>query len=157
MATNGRQRSTNWKALIKRGPLTPDELPTKGTRRSYKDRVAGMCVFNPGSRNGGSSLNGTGRTEIVYYLEDYHEPEEILDKWYTVNQDRLEDFSEKAIHYRVSDYGEEFRKISYEKFGPISTSGCGGANKDYSDQKCKKCGEVFTGQFAKHLPKCSGR
>jgi len=140
-----------------RGPLTPNELPNRGTRRSYKDRMNGMCVFNPGSRNGGSSLSGTGQTTIVYYITDHHEPEEILDKWYSVNKDKLEDFSEKAIHYRVSEYGKKFREASYEKFGPISTPGCGGANKDYRDQKCKKCGEVFTGQFAKHLPKCSGR
>ena len=157
MSANGHSRSKNWKALMEKGPLTSEEVPTRCTRRSYKDRMGGMCIFNPCSKGGGSSLSGTGKLKMVYYIEGEHNAKEILDKWYSVNEEKLENFSVRAIHYRVSDYGESFQKASYEKFGPITNPDCGGANKDYRDQKCKKCGEVFTGQFAKHLPKCSGR
>lgn len=134
-----------WNKLCNDGPQPADQLNNVPVTL----REDGVQRFKV--RSGRGSTQPIGKTPVIYYIEDKHNPETVLSVWADERGDIPESVSAKAIHFRISRYGEEWKKASTKLFGPVNQER-GGENT--SGGVCPLCGEGYPNSLANHLSGC---
>lgn len=141
-----------YRKVIEEGPcnLTDDVFTISNLRVEERHKVR---KFRPSNSSGSVSVP-TGWLDSVHYHVDIHDPEEVVEVWLERNEDRIEDIPDDSLHTMISSYGEEFKEVSRELFGPFEKShGPGGGR---GERSCPLCGAEDL-ILARHLPECPER
>ena len=140
-------KSKVWRKLSNEGPQ-----PISG-KIQYQLKQDGVRKFNPRSNYHGNAIQGGGQKESIWYIDGKHDPETVIQKWLDVNESRVAELPNKALHWRIKEYGEEFKKASREILGPFGedhNGQYGGA----SPGECPICGEDYEFNLPTHLAEC---
>ncbi len=115
-------------------------------------RRDGVARFRPSSSVNGSSMSG-GKSIAVCYIIGKHSPEQVIRCWLDENEQLVKNLSDWALHARISDYGEEWRKASKKILNPSPHD-----NKRYGGKtttsECPLCGTEITNDLPNHLMEC---
>jgi len=141
-------KSKVWRRLSNEGPQ-----PISG-KISYELKQDGVRKFNLRSSYRGNSIQGGGQKTPVRYIEGKHDPATVIQKWLDVNESSVAELPNKALHWRIKEYGEEFKKASREILGPFEESHYG-EHGGTSPGECPICGEPYDLSLAKHLEDCN--
>ena len=147
-----------FRELIDEGPLTKSEIGTTGsipirTRLRYDIRKFDITV-----KTGGSNTS-TGRTLNVYYLHGYHDPEDVLRKWFEVNWDVLRkknQLNRRQLNAALSgEFHEAWKSIRDEtQFEWLIKYEMRSGEGHYANKTCPFCGTNSI-RLPDHLPTCT--
>lgn len=141
---------TVYSKLQKEGP----QYIEKKISTNFRQR--GVTKFKPTSASRGTSVKGAGRTTPVYYIIGEHDKKEIIKEWLKLNEQKLQDTPDWALHQRISSYGDEFKEASAEILGPFKSqkgnNGVGNGNGEHMGGECPLCGGEFKRSLRDHLP-----
>jgi hypothetical protein len=111
-----------------------------------------IAKFNPSSKRSGV----LGGTKAIYYLEDEHEPETVIQEWIETNADRLaaNEVSTENLTRALGSgtFDTAWKNLKREReFEALETPDRGNRGAQRSpDKECPVCGETV-GQLSSHL------
>lgn len=115
MAGDGEDLTEKEKYLKTNGPSTMAEMPgSSDVKTSARQRQ--MRKFRPrvGPKSAEEPVTSR-RAFTVWYLEDEHDPADVLDKWLEVNEGLVGRVSPRAALMAVNAVGPEFKAVSKER------------------------------------------
>lgn len=139
--------------LANRGPLTMAELEQSDLNPTQ--RQTGIRKFRPKSQSQGGNNSRSGRTVPVYYLHKKHQPKTVIKKWLDVNEEALEGISNRQLHYRICEFGQDWKEASRDVLDNLAPhDGSVDVNPDPGGT-CPMCNAEYDGYLPNHLP-CDG-
>lgn len=144
--------SETYERLVSEGPTPVGELPRN---IHVQEKQKGISVFKPGTGNRGATEFGGGRKTRICYLIGRHDPKTVVEKWVDCNPDTVKNHTKIGLHKQISNYGDEFKKASYEILGPFDIGK--GHGDGVAKMDCPFCGETDIQSVPKHLPNCENK
>ena len=151
------EEMTKWniKYLKQHGPIPTDELPVETTPAQRKE---GLVMFKILAGQGATQALG-GPVTRVAYLQDKHEPDEVLNAFFEQNLSLVDKKDPNGIVRLVGNNGKRWREAAAQilreyrdlSFNDQDIPGV----EEGSTKDCPLCGtEVSKGKLPAHLPKC---
>lgn len=113
-----RGTTKNVRQLREHGPTPSSEMPLGS---SVSDRKHGMWRFVMNSGQG-STDNGGGATEAVYYLDEQHDAESVLRTFFETNDALVRNKSRHGLILGVRNHNPEWVDVAKELLDEISES-----------------------------------
>lgn len=148
--------------LKRYGPMTGGELEMSGGMGIEQRLRYDIRKFHPRPTPGGTH-SCFGPTKCVYYLNEYHDPKDVIRKWLDTNRRPIEKSRHASIvsmtHHLSGDFQgawQEIRNdgevdwINGDRVVPRSYNG----GRLTRDKTCPYCGEEGI-EYAWHIPECS--
>lgn len=136
--------------ILEQGPIRSSDLPRSV---SQIDRENGIRKFKLHNSHKGSSLS-IGKQEPVYYHDEYHDCEAVIQAWAVANEHAVESVTNWSLHHRISSKGEEWKAASRDVFGPFEAMQESGGEANMGGT-CDLCGDDYDRYLRDHLP-CDG-
>jgi hypothetical protein len=111
-----RDTTKNVRHLREHGPTPSSEMPLGS---SVSDRQHGMWRFMMNSGQG-STDNGGGTTEAVYYLDEQHDPKSVLRTFFDTNDALVRNKSRHAIILGVRNHNPDWVDIATDLLDEIA-------------------------------------
>lgn len=146
---------TNAKAftrLLNEGPIPANEIDASITPEQRRDGVSKFHAKN-NTPSGGVKGGGPMTKVPVYYIRGKHSPKTVVETWIDANKETLEAVGKRAIHWRISSYGKEWKEASREILGPFPSWGTETSGKP-DMESCPMCESKIGKSLASHLPEC---
>lgn len=161
MSTNVRGNSSVFWDLVRHGPQSNGELELSGGISPDTRRIYDIRKFHP--RPGPSGTRSTfGTTKCVYYLNEYHDPKDVIRKWLKINRsqiDRAERANARALTQHLSG---DFKEAWIVMINTGEVSWLPGSepkkpaeiNSGLQTRTCPFCGKEEITYHA-HIPRCT--
>jgi len=133
-----------WRKLSNEGPQPIDR------RINYRVRQDGVQKFKPSSSPVGSSMQGGGHSTVIYYIDGKHSPKAVIQAWLNHNQNVVDGVTTKALHWRIAEYGDDWKEASRELLGPIGNKDSNHGN-GVSPGTCPACGDDYDMNLPHHF------